>query len=124
MKQVFHHYTKWEDWQHGMWAKSTIEDELLAYAIWFTGDHVRYGIAMMRVVNEWPYTCEHNLTDNGMNQRAFIGRAAVCLELGIPEYIVRSAWWHLTKEQQDLANNEADKAIKYWKYQYAKNQVK
>lgn len=116
MKRVYHNYTKWEDYHAGMWKQlSKTELELhLQTAIDFTGDHERYGAAMQRVIVEWPITCEHNLTDKSMNQRAFIGHAAVCLELGIPEYITRAAWHFLTKEQQDLANAQADRAIKDW----------
>lgn len=117
MKRIYHAYTKWEDYKHGMWKSPSKEDEdnLLAYAIVFTGDHIRYGKAMLRVIDAWPFSCEHNLTDNSMNQRAWIGHAAVAIELGIPEYITRLAWGHLTKQQQDLANAAADHAINTWK---------
>lgn len=120
MKQIFHPYTKWEDFKNGMWNKveDSIEDEMLQIAIEFTGDHKKYGLAMLRVIEEWPMTCEHNLTDNGINQRAFIGHCAVCLELKIPEYITRMAWHYLSQKQQDLANNQADIAIAKWKENY------
>ncbi len=120
MKQVYHHYSKWEDFKNGMWNKVSQqeEDEMLKIAIDFTGDYKLYGKAMLRVIKEWPLTCEHNLTDNAINQRAFIGHCAVCLELGIPEYITRMAWHHLSQEQQDLANNEATVAITQWKKEY------
>jgi hypothetical protein len=116
MKQIYHNYTKWEDFKNGMWLKVEVEkeNEMLQKAITFTGDHEMYGKAMLRVIKEWPITCEHHLTDNAINKKAFIGHCAVCLELGIPEYIVRMAWHYLTKEQQDLANNAADKAISKW----------
>ena len=122
VKQVYHHYTKWEDYQNGMWNKVSQdqEDEMLKIAIEFTGDHKLYGKAMLRVIKEWPIACEHNLTDNNINQRAFIGHCAVCLELGIPEYITRMAWHYLTKQQQDLANNEATLAINKWFNNYDK----
>jgi hypothetical protein len=34
--------------------------------------------------------------------------------MGCPEDIVRSAWGYLTKEQQDLANQQAQNAIELW----------
>lgn len=122
MKQKYHHYTKWEDYQNGMWRKVKREDEvkMLQTAIEFTGDHTRYGKSMQRVIKEWPIACEHNLTDFNINQKAFIGHCAVCLELGIPEYIVRSAWGKLTDEQRLLANKQAELAINKWHNEYFK----
>jgi len=99
-----------------MWRKETIEYETknLPLAIEFTGDHVLYGNAMMRVIKEWPISTEQNLTDNSINKKAWIGHAACCIEKGFPEYLVRLAWHQLTQTQQDLANLEADKAINAW----------
>ena len=123
MKRIYHHYEKWEDYLNGMWRKVLPEEEqeMLNVAIEFTGDHVRYGTAMRRVINEWPVTCEHNITDNSINKKAFIGHCAVCLELGIPEYITRMAWGYLTQEQQDLANLQAENTITEW---YQSRQLK
>jgi len=113
MKQLFHHYTLWEDFNAGMWNKVTKlqEDEMVKIAVEFTGNAVKYGSAMIRVIDEWPVTCEHNLTDLNQNRRAFIGHCAVCLQLGIPEYITRIAWHKLSQKQQDEANAMADNAI-------------
>lgn len=118
MKQIYHPYWNWEDFKAGMWGKVGPQDELsmLGHAIEFTGNHELYGQAMLRVIEEWPITCEHNLSNESQNRRAFIGHAAVCLELGIPEYIVRMAWGKLTQEQQDLANKAADIAIGKWEF--------
>lgn len=113
MKQIYHQYTNWECFKNGMWLKLEAEQEreFLQIAIDFTSNHIKYGIAMLRVIKEWPISCENHLTDISINRKAYIGHCAVCLELGIPEYITRKAWSFLTQEQQDLANKEAEKAI-------------
>lgn len=115
MTQIYHPYHLWEDYLAGMWQRCDRgeEERLLQVAIEFTGDHIKYGIAMLRVIVEWPVTCEHNLT-SPLNQRAFIGHCAVCLQIGIPEYITRMAWAYLSKQQQDDANAAADRAILQW----------
>lgn len=120
MSQTYHPYWNWEDFKAGMWRKVTPEEEfsMLQEAIEFTGDHVKYGLAMMRVIREWPLTCEHNLTDNSINQKAFIGHCAVALKLNIPEYITRMAWARLSKEQQERANVKAQHAIDTWFLDY------
>ena len=86
----------------------------LLKAIEFTGDHNLYGAAMLRVIKEWPIVCEQNLTSVGSNRQAWIGHAAACLELGLPEDITTQAWSSLSEEQQDKANTKAEEAILLW----------
>lgn len=116
MIQVYHRYELWEDFISGMWrtVSKVKEAEFLKQAIDFTGDSELYGVAMLRVVNEWPISCEHNLSNLGQNRKAWIGHAACQLEFNCPEYITRSAWGFLSKEQQDRANQVAENAIKIW----------
>ena len=112
--RIYHPYWMWEELEHNMWGDVNDKPKFLKAAIEFTGDHKKYDRFMMRVVNEWLYSCEHNLSNKTQNRKAWVGHAAVALALGCPEDIVRSAWGHLTEEQQILANNEASIAIKYW----------
>lgn len=112
MKQIFHPYHLWEDWQNGMW--HTGDKARLQEAIEFTGDHLKYGKAMNRVINEWPFACEHFLSNPSINRKAWIGHAAVCLELGIAENITRTAWGYLTEKQQNDANLQAHYNILLW----------
>lgn len=99
-----------------MWRKVAKDEmeELLKIAIDFTGDHLKYGQAMMKVIKSWKYSCEHNLTDPSTNKRAWVGHAACSIELQLPEIVVRTAWKHLTDEQRFLANKQADYAIEAW----------
>jgi hypothetical protein len=115
MKKIWHPFTVWEDYKLGMWRKITGEERKSALdkAIQFTGDAKLYGSFMVKVLTEMPFACEQNLTGTG-NKRAWIGHAAVCLALGIPEDVTREAWGHLTTEQQDAANAEAQFYIDYW----------
>jgi hypothetical protein len=69
---------------------------------------------MLKVIKQWPISCEHNLTDFSINRKAWIGHAACCLALNVPENITRMAWHHLTEKQQDEANEKARIAIKIW----------
>ncbi len=116
MKKIWHPYQAWEDYKFGMWSKAptTEEARLLRLAIEFTGNAELYGQYMMRVVQEWKYACEHNLTDRSLNRQAWVGHAACALAHGLPEYIVRRAWGMLTDQQRYDANAEASKAIKFW----------
>ena len=121
LKRVWHDYRDWEEVAHNMWGEATDTQQALWDAIAFTSDHVRYGSYMMRVIQEWPISCENALTDNTLNQKAWLGHAATALALSIPEDITRKAWGHLTDEQRLLANKEAERAISTWKDVYAKS---
>ncbi|HSW65472.1 MAG TPA: hypothetical protein VLH56_19505 [Dissulfurispiraceae bacterium] len=115
--RICHPHHLWEEIQYNMWGKTDNRDAMLQQAIEFTGDHVRYGSFMMMVANEWRYSCEHNLSFLGHNRRAWIGHAACALALHCPEDVTREAWGYLTQQQQDLANDQADRAIAYWEAQ-------
>lgn len=114
MNEIWHPFWKWEEVSHNMWGDSDERKELLVRAIEFTGDHELYGSWMMKVADEWKYSCEHHLTKLDTNRKAWIGHAAVAMAIQCPEDIVRQAWGFLTKQQQDLANMKAQEAIDYW----------
>jgi hypothetical protein len=116
IKRIYHSYEVWEDYLNGMWRKETkqYEEQNINKVIEFTGNHNLYGAAMFRVIEQWPFACEHNLTNNSINRKAWIGQAACCIEHGWPEYLVRKAWWQLTENQRNLADKQALLAIKQW----------
>ena len=118
IKRVYKPFTEWEEIDHNMWGCVQDRKLWLKKAIKFTSDHKRYGRFMMRVVNEWPVSCENALTDSTLNRKAWVGHAACALALGCPEDITRQAWGMLTDEQQFLANKEAERAIRVWEYNY------
>jgi len=120
-KRVYHPYWNWEEIDHNMWGEISDKKAATERAIKFTGDHKLYGRFMMRVVNEWPISCENALTDYSLNRKAWVGHAACALANGIPESITRIAWGHLTDEQRLLANKEAERAIQHWEYHYSES---
>lgn len=121
IKQVFHDVRTWEEVAHNMWGEAADGKAALEIAIGFTSDHKLYGEHMRRVCVEWPISCENALTDPYINQKAWVGHAAVALAHGIPEDITRKAWGFLTDEQKLLANKEAERAIAAWKERYIKD---
>lgn len=123
LKRIYHPYEKWEEIKHNMWGKVENRASMLERAIGFTGNHKLYGQYMMRVINEWPISCENALTDRNLNQKAWVGHAACALALNCPEDITRNAWGYLTDEQRFLANREAARAIACWNENYSKDKA-
>jgi hypothetical protein len=127
--RVWHHHSKWEDAIAGMYRTITgkIRSIFLEQAIDFTGDHDLYGKFMLLVVENWPVSSEHNLSCKSLNRRAWVGHAACCYAIGVPEDITREAWGFLSNRQRKLANNQADIAIEEWEEKrgvYAKNYIR
>lgn len=120
MKQTYVPWWLWEDYHAGMWRKlPKLQEQLtIQKAIEFTENTELYGMAMQIVVNEWPYTMLHNLSNTSVNKRAFLGHCAVCLETSIPEYITRLAWRELTEQQRIKADEIAEQTVNEWKKRY------
>lgn len=78
-----------------------------------------FEIACRRAIDEWPNSAEANLTASVINHQAWIGHAACCINHGASEDLTRLAWRTLTQEEQDAANDAADRAIDYWENKYA-----
>jgi hypothetical protein len=114
IERIYHPYWQWEEVDSNMWGTVDDKKKYLDAAIEFTGDAELYGSWMVKVVRKWKYSCEHNLSNKTQNRQEWIGHAACALAMGCPENIIRAAWSHLSKEQQDEANAKADEAILLW----------
>lgn len=112
--EIWHPYWDLEEVAANMWGNASHRATWREMAIAFTGNASLYGEWMMRVIDEWPRSCEHNLTKPG-DKRPWIGHAAVARAIGCPEDIVREAWGYLTQQQQDAANAKASEAIEQWR---------
>lgn len=126
-RRKYHPYTLWEDYKFGMWrivGRGPERDDLLQKAISFTGNAELYGSWMMKVIQYWPKSCEHNLTDTSINRRAWVGHAACCMAINCPEDITREAWGNLTEQQRIEANAMADLAISTWEHRASKKEDK
>ena len=116
-KQIFHHFSKWEDYKYGFY-NSTCQD---------TEDHIKKSIDLLsnqkefykyakKVITEWVFSCEQNLTDPSLNKIAYIGQSACCLANNTPAFVTRNAWSYIDEIDQRLANNTAKEVLKEWRY--------
>lgn len=88
------------------------EGELRSAALLADGDELY--AAMSAVTREWPNASEHQLSNTERNRRAWLGQAACCYVLGVPDFVVKSAWHTLPTTMQDAANAVADQVIGEW----------
>ena len=70
---------------------------------------------MNEVIETWVYSCEHNFTNNSINQIAYLGQAACCIYKEIPSTVTMEAWSLLDIKIRDQADSIALKTIKKWK---------
>jgi hypothetical protein len=112
-ERVFHPYTEWEDYQAGMWGPVAVDAHTAAAAAVLGEPDVFYGAAV-DMLAAWPKAAEHNLTNLEQNRRAWVGQAACCYLVGVPESATRLAWWLLLLDERDAANAVADRVISEW----------
>lgn len=67
---------------------------------------------MNRVISEWPFSTEHNLTNETMNRVAWLGQASTCIYCGAPQQLTMTTWNELPHEVRDNADLIALEIIK------------
>jgi hypothetical protein len=116
MRRIFHHHSLWEDAAAGMWRNVSGDERahLLIRVKTFMQNTARFHRAMRRVIREWHYACEVNLSTRSFNRQAWLGHAACVLITTAPEDVTRQAWWMLTQRQRDVADKAAAETILEW----------
>lgn len=115
MNRVYHHYTTLEEYHAGMWkvgkGAQRLQTQAAAADLLRCPEELRE--AMLSVMDQWPRSCEQNLTSDG-NRQAWLGWAACCISVGATEDCTRIAWHTLTQDEQREANSVASELIANW----------
>ena len=117
MKRIYHPYWLWEDYKAGFYdnCSGELKKQLIQKGIeMFNSENLTID-NMLRVINEWKYSCEHNLTNESMNKIAYIGQSACCLYSKIPSKATMEIWNKLEKDVQDRSNKIANEVLNIWK---------
>lgn len=119
IKQVFYHFSKWEDFKAGLYNSSCerFEEKVNLSVELLSSQEAFYTVAV-EMFKKWPYSAEQNLTDNSINKNAWIGQASCCFNHQAPDYTTKEAWWKLDEETRAEANNTARKALRKWRSEY------
>lgn len=119
LKRIYHPYWLWEDYKAGMYDNISGEQkkEMLLKAVEMFNDKKLTEQNMFFVIENWKYSCEHNLTNESLNKIAYIGQSACCVYAKIPNTITMEAWSLLTDEVKKRSDSIALKSIKKWEQQ-------
>lgn len=117
MERIYHRYEYWECFKEGFFRNVSGEErkKLSKKVIELFEDSKQTEIFMQKVIDNWIYSCEHNLTNISMNRVAWLGQSACCLYAKIPYSVTMENWRYVSKEKADKACEIAERLIK--KYQ-------
>lgn len=114
MERIYHRYEKWECFKNGFFRNVSGEEkkELSKKVIEIFEDPKKTKEYMLKVIQEWTFSCEHNLTNISLNRIAWLGQSACCLYAKIPYSITMENWRYVNEEKRKVACEIAEKIIK------------
>lgn len=125
MNRIYHPYWLWEDYKAGFYdncsGESKKEKKELAVKMFMSKALTKK--YMMRVVEEWRCSCEHNLTNESMNKIAYVGQAACCIYGGVPSTVTMEIWSTLPQNVRDRSDEIARNTINYYFTDIKDNQL-
>lgn len=115
MNRIYHPWDKWEDYRHGFYGGMNYPaDKTLELYASLLKDLPKFETALQVIINQWKYSCEHNLSNEGMNRVAYLGQAACALLYNVPNAVSMGGYNLLTSEEQRLADELAQKYLNKW----------
>jgi hypothetical protein len=120
LERVYHPYDKWEDYEAGFYNNASASEKSLmiekVVELFTNPENTRK--YMNKVIREWFYSCEQNLSNSAMNKIAYLGQGACCLYAGVPSTVTMEAWSSVPEENQVEANNIAIEVLSKWEKIY------
>lgn len=115
MQRIYYRYELWEDYINGMYQECKQgRKERVETAACILGNAELCRKAMEKVVSDWPIATEYNLSNAGVNRKAWLGQAACSCYAGVHEDETREAWGIMTDAQRNMANAIAQEIIVEW----------
>tara|TARA_R110000868_G_scaffold280617_2_gene540996 strand:+ start:273 stop:668 length:396 start_codon:yes stop_codon:yes gene_type:complete len=123
MERIYHRYEYWECYKAGFFknVSGAEKTKLSKKVIELFENSEKTELFMNKVINEWQYSCEHNLTNLALNRVAWLGQSACCLFNKIPYSITMENWRFVSEEKRNLACEIAEKIIENYEIQLEKN---
>jgi len=114
MDRIYHRYENWECFKNGFFRNVSGEEkkELAEKVLELFNNPEQTKIFMQKVIDEWKYSCEHNLSNIALNRVAWLGQSACCLYAKIPYSITMENWRFVDEENKIMACEIAEQIIK------------
>lgn len=117
-ERIFHEYTEWECYKANFYGDHppegmTEEDCEQTYAEILRNPR-KFSSILKKVIDEWPCSCEHYLTNDRMNRIAWLGQASLAYEYGIPSRF-RGGYNLLSDDEKLKADQTALKWLNQWR---------
>ena len=114
--RIYHHYEKLEEFHAGMWKRPVgpTRKKFILDAADLMRSPDEFKLAMQRATEDWPISCQHNLTSLDSNRIAWLGHAGCCVAVASPEECTRVGWHTLSQMEQDDANRVAAEVLAEW----------
>lgn len=114
--RIFHTFDKWEAVDYGFYNNNhpTLTKKQCEYKYKeLLTDLNQFEEYLNKVLSEWKYSCEHNLTNKSLNRIAWLGQACVAYKYNVPSRF-SGGWQLLTESEQEKANRLAHKYLNIW----------
>lgn len=123
VQRVYRPYWEWEDHEDGMYGTPFNWMSEIQAARELLVDSARLEPAMQFVVDAWPNSAEHQLSNMEQNRRAWVGQAACRFAVRAAALATRAAWAQLTDSERNAANACAERVIHEWEEDHAMTQT-
>jgi len=116
MKRIYHPYWLWEDYPAGFYENISGEEKklMIKKVLEMFNSKELTESNMNSVIDNWKYSCEHNLTNDSLNKIAYIGQSACCIFAKVPSSITMEAWSLLTDEVKKRSDAIAKIVLEKW----------
>ena len=106
----------WEDFKCGFYdnISGKNKDELILKVVEMFNDEQKTISNMNKVIVQWKYSCEHNLTNESLNKIAYIGQSACCIYANVPCTITMEAWSLLSDDVKKRSDKIAKQVLNKW----------
>lgn len=117
MERIFHPWDKWEDYNFNFYATAgnAIVEKHREKIFEVLCDAEICKTQMTRVINEWKYSCEHNLSNISLNRVAYLGQAACANYGNIPAKATQALWREIPEEKRNIADGIAKEVFEIWR---------
>lgn len=127
MKRIYHIWSKWECYPAGFYEnkpkdKTLSDEDCRNIYTEFLRDREAFEFALKSIIEKWPNSCEHYLTNENMNRIAWLGQASLCYAKGIPSYF-RGGFIQLSEREQNCANRVALKYLNIWLIAHGEKEI-